>query len=257
MPSGALVAIAEKFNVTNRTHLVLLNSLYMAGFVLGPLFFGPLSEYVGRRPVLISTFLGYMLFMAACSVAPSYGALLAFRLLGGICASAPTTVISGLYADIYDNPSHRGTAVALYMAITTVGPLVGPLISGFASEISWRWPFWIALSIAVPGLPLVLTLPETYMPVLLSKAARQHEKVGSVPEVADERHALDARKIFVRPAVLMATIPMLPLASLYVAFAYAIMFLTFQAYPIIFQGEMSVSNNVTMMLEMFFFFFFF
>jgi multidrug resistance protein len=209
----------------------------MAGFVLGPLFFGPLSEYVGRRPVLVSTFLGYMVFMAACSMAPSYELLLVFRLLGGICASAPTTVISGLYADIYDNPSHRGTAVALYMGITTVGPLVGPIISGFASEISWRWPFWIALFIALPGLPLVLALPETYVPVLHNKAMRVQEKSQYIHQLGDKRQALEARKIFVRPAVLMITQPMLPLASLYVAFAYAIMFLTFQAYPIIFQGE--------------------
>lgn len=242
MPSGALVAISEKFNVTNNTYLVLLNSLYMAGFVLGPLFFGPLSEYAGRRPVLISTFLGYMVFMAACSVSPSYELLLIFRLLGGICASAPTTVITGLYADIYDNPSHRGIAVAFYMGITAVGPLVGPIISGFASEISWRWPFWIAIFIAVPGLPAVLALPETYAPVLINRATSRQEKSEYIHQVGDKRPVLDARKIFVRPAVLMTTQPMLPLASLYVAFAYAIMYLTFQAYPIIFQGEFLCNN---------------
>ena len=48
MPSDDLNAIGEHFAVSDRVHLSLLNSLTMVGFVLGPLFWGPLSVYVGR-----------------------------------------------------------------------------------------------------------------------------------------------------------------------------------------------------------------
>jgi multidrug resistance protein len=239
MPSGAFVAISEHFKITNSLHLVLLNSIYMAGYVLGPLLFGPLSEYIGRRPVLVGTFVGYLIFMACCAVAPSYAAMVIFRLLCGISASAPTTVIGGLFSDIFDNPSQRGIAMSIYMSVTTVGPLVGPVISGFSSQMSWRWPFLLAVLIAAPGLPLVLLLPETFAPVLHSKMMRERKRQGVMPNGDHDipsSQALDPRKIFVRPARLLATEPILLFTSLYMALAYAIMYLTFQAYPIIFQG---------------------
>lgn len=239
LPSGGLVAISSHFSVSNRSLLVLLNSLYMLGYVLGPLLWGPLSEYKGRRPVLMSTFAGYLIFLLASSIAPDFASLLIFRTLGGICASAPTAVIGGLYADVLDNPTHRGIAMSFYLSITTVGPLVGPIISGYASQISWSWPFWIAAFIASPGIPLVLALPETYVPVLKEKAMiRWLQENGAHRKEIDRVSAngLDPRKIFLRPAVLMATEPVLLFMALYLALTYAIMFLTFQAYPIIFQG---------------------
>ncbi|KAH7162657.1 major facilitator superfamily domain-containing protein [Dactylonectria estremocensis] len=245
MPSGALDAISEHFGVTNHTHLVLLNSLYMVGYVMGPLLFAPMSEYVGRRPVLIGTFLGYCVFMLACSAAPNFAALLIFRMFCGVNAAAPTSIIGGLYADILDNPSVRGNAIAFYMTVTTTGPLIGPMISGFSSSMGWRWPFWIATMIAVPGMPFVLTLPETYAPVLFNKAVRKSMKKSGGEH--DQQHALqpfDLRKIFLRPVTLLFTEPILMFTSAYLTLAYAIMYLMFQAYPIVFQKFYGLSAGM-------------
>ncbi|GKT41100.1 putative transporter [Colletotrichum spaethianum] len=248
MPSGALDAISEEFGVSSRVHLILLNSLFMCGYVLGPLLFGPLSEYVGRRPVLIGTYLGYFIFILACSGAPNYSALLVFRLLSGINAAAPTTVIGGLYADILDNPAVRGNAMAVYMSVTTVGPLIGPIVSGFSSPVSWRWPFWIAGIIAACGLPLVLILPETYAPVLHNKAAKKQMKRNNDMEGKQQQHLklkpFEVRKIFLRPMKLLFTEPILLFTSAYLTLAYAVFYLLFQAYPVIFQGFYDLSPGM-------------
>ncbi|KAH7188844.1 major facilitator superfamily domain-containing protein [Fusarium flagelliforme] len=254
MPSGALDIIAEKFNVTDPVYLILLNSLYMVGYVLGPLLFGPLSEYIGRRPVLIGTYLGYILFTFLASVSPNYAALLVFRLLCGINAAAPTTVIGGLYADILDNPSIRGNAMALYMTVTTIGPLIGPIVSGFSSPISWRWPFWIAGMMAVAGLPLVLTIPETYAPVLHNKMVKAHIKrrqkerkknrVENNDEEPLELKPFNVRKIFFRPMKLLFTEPILASTSIYLTLAYSVFYLMFQAYPRVFQGFYGLSPGM-------------
>ncbi|KAI9170697.1 Polyamine transporter-like protein [Paramyrothecium foliicola] len=239
MPSGALQAITENFQVSARLQLILLNSLYMVGYVIGPLVFGPLSEYIGRRPVLIGTYLGYLIFMLACSGAPNYAALLIFRLLCGINAAAPTTVISGLYSDIFDDPSQRGFAMALYMTVTSMGPCIAPLISAYSSQISWRWPFLVAGLIAGAGLPLVLTLPETFEPVLRNRQNRkQKNNSEEAGETGDwvEIHPFDPHKIFLRPFVLTITEPMLLATSLYLALAYSVFYLMFQAYPLVFQN---------------------
>ncbi|KAF4970123.1 hypothetical protein FZEAL_10106 [Fusarium zealandicum] len=248
MPSGALDVIAEQFNVTDPVHLILLNSLYMVGYVLGPLLFGPLSEYIGRRPVLIGTYLGYLVFMLACSGAPNYTALLVFRLLCGINAAAPTTVIGGLYADCLEDPSVRGNAIGLYMTVTTMGPLLGPIISGFSSPVSWRWPFWIGGMIAAAGLPLVLTIPETYAPVLHNKAVREQLKKRT-DESADHGEPLElkpfnVRKIFLRPMHLLFTEPILMSTSAYLTLAYAVFYLMFQAYPRVFQEYYGLSPGM-------------
>ncbi|KAI8655595.1 MFS domain-containing protein [Fusarium keratoplasticum] len=67
LPSGAASDIAKEFCVTAPLQLVLLNSIYMLGFAIGPLIFGPLSEHVGRRIVLIGTYLAYMVFTLCCA----------------------------------------------------------------------------------------------------------------------------------------------------------------------------------------------
>lgn len=247
MPSGALDAISAHFGVTDRIHLILLNSLFMVGYVIGPLVFAPLSEYIGRRPVLIGTFLGYLVFMLACSGAPNYPALLVFRLLCGINAAAPTSVLGGLYADTFDDASVRGNAMALYMTVTTIGPLIGPIISGFSSQMSWRWPFWIAGMIAALGLPVVLTLPETYAPVLHNKAVMKRlKKQGGDAETGQqlELKPFDVQKIFLRPVTLLVTEPILFCTSAYLALAYAVFYLMFQAYPVIFQGFYGLSPAI-------------
>lgn len=179
----------------------------MAGFVLGPLLFGPLSEYVGRRPVIILSSIGYLIFTLACSGAPSYPVLLVFRLLSGINAAAPVTVASGMFADILDDPSQRGVAIALYMTFNTLGALCGPLISGFASEASWKWAFWAAALIAAPALPLVLLLPETFAPVLHNKEIRWNAKYGTRQDGIALTHLrpFNVHKIFLRPITLMLT----------------------------------------------------
>ncbi|RSL89919.1 hypothetical protein CEP51_001004 [Fusarium floridanum] len=238
MPSGALDAISNHFGVYDQVQLTLLNSLNLAGFVIGPLFFGPLSEYIGRRPVMISTFFGYLVFMLACSGAPNYTALLIFRFLCGLNAAVPMAVIGGLYADVLDDPSERGTAMSLYLAISAVGPLLGPFVSGFASQASWRWAFWAAAIIAVPTLPLVLTLPETFAPVLHNKEIHKRQKNGEAVEDAQmaELHPFDAREIFLRPVVMMGTEPILLLSSLYVTLGNSLFYLCFQAYPLVFEG---------------------
>lgn len=62
---------------------------------------------------MLSTFFGYTVFTLACAVAPTWAGLLIFRFLAGAFASAPITVVGGIFADIYDDPVRRGQAIAL------------------------------------------------------------------------------------------------------------------------------------------------
>ena len=117
LPSNAIPYIAPYFHVTNDQQLVLPISLFLVGYVLGPVFFGPMSETWGRKIIMILSFLVFSLFTMACALAPNWPALLVFRLICGIMASSPIAVTGGLYADIFGNPVTRGRAMAVFMAV--------------------------------------------------------------------------------------------------------------------------------------------
>lgn len=177
LPSGATGVTAKYFHITDPEMLVLPISIYLIGYVLGPLVFAPLSESYGRKIVMICTFTLFTAFVLACALAPTYGSLIGFRLLAGIGSSTPMSVIGGIYADIYNTPRARGVAVTFFMAATTWGPLTGPMISGFISvAIGWRWVYWVELMFAGATWPLLLCMPETYGPVLLQRRAKKLRK---------------------------------------------------------------------------------
>lgn len=113
LPSGASGYLSKQFSISSAEQLALPNSVYLIGYVFGPPLFSPLSEMHGRRIVMLSTFCGYTIFTMACALAPNWPALLIFRFLSGAFASAPITVVGGIFADIYDDPVRRGQAIAL------------------------------------------------------------------------------------------------------------------------------------------------
>ena len=105
------------FTVTDEVQFSLPIALYLVGYVLGPLFFAPLSETYGRKLIMISSFILFALFTLACSLAPTWPFFLVFRLLAGISASSAISIVGGLLADIYNDPVTRGRALALLMAV--------------------------------------------------------------------------------------------------------------------------------------------
>lgn len=118
LPSNAIPFISVQFNITSSYAEVLPISMYLVGYVLGPLLFGPLSETYGRKLIMTSTFFAYTIFTMACALAPNWAALLVFRLLTGVNASSPIAVIGGVYADIFGDPVTRGKAMSVFMGVS-------------------------------------------------------------------------------------------------------------------------------------------
>lgn len=118
LPSNAIPIISKHFGITSSYAEILPISIYLVGYIVGPLGFGPLSESFGRQIIMISTFVFFTIFTMACAVAPTWGSLLVFRFFTGVCASSPIAVIGGIYADLYDNPVTRGRAMAVFIGVS-------------------------------------------------------------------------------------------------------------------------------------------
>ena len=119
LPSGATGTIQEYWHIEQQELLVLPVSIYLIGYILGPMVFAPLSESYGRKIVMICTFVLFTCMVLGCALAPNYAGLIVFRLLAGIGASTPVSVIGGIYADLYNTPRERGVAITAFMAMTT------------------------------------------------------------------------------------------------------------------------------------------
>ncbi|PPJ49734.1 hypothetical protein CBER1_02860 [Cercospora berteroae] len=242
LPSGASQQIGEYFNITSQSLLVLPVSIYLIGYVLGPLCFAPLSESYGRKWIVIATFVVFTMFHLGCALAPNFESLIVMRLIVGIGASTPVSVIGGIYADIYGTPKARGRAVTSFMAATTWGPLAGPIISGFVAPVSWRWAFWSGFIIAGATWPAVIFLPETYGPVLLKRKAEKlrvetgNEKIVAPIELENQSWGEFITVVLTRPVRMFLFEWIVLFSCLYLSVAYAIFYMFFQAYPIIFGG---------------------
>lgn len=249
LPSGASQETAEYFNITgNQSLLVLPVSIFLVGYVLGPLVFAPMSESFGRKWVVMATFITFTAFNLGCALAPTFAGLIVMRLVVGISASTPISVIGGIYADIYGTAKARGRAMTVFMAATTWGPLIGPIISGFVATVSWRWTYWVALIIAGATWPFLIFLPETYGPLLLRRRAEKlrkqtgNEKIVAPVEIEEKQSWGEFCTVVLTRPVRMFLFEWIVLFScLYLSVAYAIFYIFFQAYPIIYQGTYGFS----------------
>lgn len=167
LPSGAIDVLGKAFNVSNQQQLTLPVAVFLVGYIFGPIIFGPLSETYGRRVALLSSFFVYTVSILACALAPNWPAFLVFRFISGVGAAAPPAVLGGLFADLYPGTVNRGRAVLLLGLMTNLGPLIGPIISGFVSVEGWRWMFWVSLILAGITWPFMIVLPGWPTPLLL------------------------------------------------------------------------------------------
>ncbi|MCJ1461295.1 hypothetical protein MMC28_011677 [Mycoblastus sanguinarius] len=248
LPSGAIDSLNAAFEVNSKRQASLPVAVFLIGYIFGPLVFGPISQSYGRRTCFLSSFALYTLFTMACALAPTWPALLVFRFLVGAGASAPQAVLGGMFSDLYPDLRPRGTAVMILGLTSNIGPLVGPIIAGFSSTSEWRWMFWISLIMAGANWPLLLVLPETFLPVILRRrttgeASLEKGRPDAVlPKVSTGSVQAWAKRVLTRPIRMFAE-PLVLLTDLFLLYQYSVLLLYFEAYPIIFKGTYGMSSG--------------
>lgn len=126
MISPATAEVMQTFNSTNETLGAFVTTVYLLGYVFGPLVLAPLSEMYGRTIIYNVCNILFVIFTVACAVADSEASLIVFRVFAGISASSPITLGAGSIADMVPM-QRRGLAMALWMMGPIIGPTVGPL----------------------------------------------------------------------------------------------------------------------------------
>ena len=133
----ALPAIGSSLGVARANDNQLIVSLLFLGFGLGQLFYGPLSDAVGRRP---AAFVGLAMFSAGSVVAlasPNFPLMLVGRFLQGIGAAGPRTITLALVRDKFEG-REMARVMSLITMVFILVPIVAPAI-GQTVLAAWGW----------------------------------------------------------------------------------------------------------------------
>ncbi|MCC7556195.1 MAG: MFS transporter, partial [Methanoculleus marisnigri] len=125
----ALPGMGDFFGVSaGLTNLTLI--LFFLFFSLGLLFWGPLSDRYGRRPVLLAGLALYIAASAGCAASWDIWLLIAFRILQAVGGSAASAVAMAMVKDVYDGRK-RESVLALVQSMVVVSPAVAPVLGAF------------------------------------------------------------------------------------------------------------------------------
>lgn len=141
----------------------LVVSAYLIAFGLMSPFHGPLSDALGRRPVILAGVGIYAGASLGCALAPSLPVLLGFRVLQGLSAGGGVIVSRTVIRDVFDGPQAQ-RLMSRVMMIFSLAPAVAPIVGGVLLQVG-PWPviFWFLTGIGLVLVAVVwLFLPETY-----------------------------------------------------------------------------------------------
>ncbi|MEO9891287.1 multidrug effflux MFS transporter [Aurantibacter sp.] len=127
----------------------LLITMIFLGLGLGQLFFGPLSDSYGRKPIV---YIGFVLFIVAsiiCIFAPSLEIMIVGRVLQGIALSAPRTMAISIIRDTYKG-DYMARVMSFVTAFFILIPVVAPAIGKWImDDYGWQAIFYVQLIFAL------------------------------------------------------------------------------------------------------------
>jgi DHA2 family multidrug resistance protein len=131
---------------------------YLATVGVAQMCSGWLADRFGRRRTFIMAMVAFTLSSALCALAPTFGVLVAARVLQGLGGGVLMPVAMAMIYELFP-PAERGRALGYFGIAIMVAPAVGPVLSGtVVSSLSWRWLFLINLPVGVVGIPIAIRL---------------------------------------------------------------------------------------------------
>ncbi len=150
----ALPAIVDEFNVSEAQGQLTL-SLFMLGMAVGQLFFGPLSDFYGRLPVVTVGTIFFIATSVACAAAPSMEFMWVTRFIQGLAASSGPVIARAIVSDRYHGP-RAAQVMSMLGAAMAVIPLIAPTIGSWILVVfDWRATY---LALAVFAIAVLMGL---------------------------------------------------------------------------------------------------
>ena len=148
---------------------------FLAGMAVGQLLYGPASDRIGRRPLILLGVTVFVMASAACALASSIELLVAARFIQAIGATAGAVIGRAVVRDRFDQ-NETARMLSLMMLIMGLAPVLAPLAGGaMLGVVGWRAIFWVMAAIgAVLGVAAALRLNETRSAETAAHARLEH-----------------------------------------------------------------------------------
>jgi DHA1 family bicyclomycin/chloramphenicol resistance-like MFS transporter len=157
----SLPSMVDVFHTTSAGAEATVTAYYI-GFALAQVIYGPISDRLGRRPVLLVGLAFYVAASLVCVLAPTLEALIVARVVQAVAAAAPIILARTIVRDLHSG-IHAGRLLSVMSSIMGVVPIVAPAVGGFlALHLGWRSNFWVMTAAGAFAFAAVaLVLPET------------------------------------------------------------------------------------------------
>ncbi|KAJ5692471.1 hypothetical protein N7462_001894 [Penicillium macrosclerotiorum] len=199
---------------------------------------------IGRSPTYVLTLFVFVFFQFGVIYAKNFGMLLAFRFITGFVGSPALATGAASMGDIW-SPRIRDYMIAVWGMFAISAPVLGPMLGGFAASAKgWTWTIWQLLWVsAFTFVLLFLFLPETFAPNILARRARRVRRITGNSQYMSESE-IEIKEVkpmdvlfesLVRPFQLCFLEPIVLLLNLYIALIYGILYIWFEAFPIVFE----------------------
>ena len=145
----ALDIIGDSIGTISNSENQSLIIMIFLGLGIGPLFFGPISDSVGRKPPV---YVGFAIFIFAsliCIQTESYEVMVVGRILQGIGLSAPRTICISMVRDVYSG-NYMARILSFITVVFILVPVIAPALGKFTMDaFNWQAIFYIQLFIAL------------------------------------------------------------------------------------------------------------
>jgi DHA1 family bicyclomycin/chloramphenicol resistance-like MFS transporter len=176
----AMGDLRETFGLSQDSNdVAAIITFFLFGLAVGQLLWGPLSDVVGRKPVLYAGLSIYVVAAVASSLSPTLTALLASRFVWGLGAASIGLVARSVVRDTHEGEA-MARAMSFIMAVFLLVPVIAPTLGALVLVVGpWQWIFLFGAMFAVGIGVWSLRLPET-----LAKADRIPFQAGKLATAA-------------------------------------------------------------------------
>ena len=178
----ALPAIGRSLHVASENHRQLVVVAYFVGFASTQLFWGPLADRFGRKPVLAAGIALYILFALLCGFAGTFALLIAGRVAMGASAAVTRVLVIAMVRDLFEAEAMARVMSLVFMTFMLVPVLAPNIGQAILLVASWR-----AIFLVLAGYALAMLgwswwrLPETLHPEF-QRSLKWNEMTSAVRE---------------------------------------------------------------------------